>query len=443
MEGKEIIANSDYSAYVVPLHSSSAIVTEKQQPSTTPIIKDYKSGSDIAEWGDGNNFPQLVIEDVRRDPEIGTLLNNKAELLYSGGLAWGKIEVTEDGKEVMRPLKGAAYTEIKTWLERSNIERYLFEAATDFYWFNNVFPEIVLDLGRKKIVQLCVQAAERCRWARQSKNGFVETCYISANWPDDSISSGEVKQLPVIDPYYDAAANLMRFSKGNNFIYPLSYPSPGSKYYELATWNSIRESGWLSVSQAVPKFKKSLLEKQLTIKYHIEVATKFWELKYPGFEALTKEGKEAIKQEELGKIQDLLSGVEKSGNSLFSPFISDPAMGKEYSLWKITAIDDKIKAGMFLEEGKDASLYKMSAIGLHPALIGTMPNNGMGGAGSNIREAYNLHMMKIKYHQHLILEPLNKLIKYFNGWDPEVEFRFKNDFMTTLDAGKETTAKTS
>ena len=76
-------------------------------------------------------------------------------------------------------------------------------------------------------------------------------------------------------------------------------------------------------------------------------------------------------------------------------------------------------------------------MGIHPALLGTMPNNGMGGAGSNIREAYLLYMLKIKAHQDIILEPLNTVVNYYNGWD-EVTFRFKNNAMTTLDKGKET-----
>jgi hypothetical protein len=77
-------------------------------------------------------------------------------------------------------------------------------------------------------------------------------------------------------------------------------------------------------------------------------------------------------------------------------------------------------------------------VGIHPALLGTMPNNGLGGAGSNIREAHLLYTMKIKPHQDLILEPLNNVVIPYNDWPPEMEFRFRNSFMTTLDKGSET-----
>jgi len=431
---KEIIFSDDLSAAYVK--SISAIVTDSVPRFTSVPIKTDDDGK-IAKWDANNDFPQKVITDVRKDPEIGTLLNKQARLLYSGGLIWGKIKVMEGGKEIMTPLEDSSNAEIKDWMRKSAIKRYLIEAATDLFWFGNIFPEIVLQADRKKVVQLCVQSAEECRWERQNSKGIVENCYINANFPEGDEKTSQ--KVPVIDPYYDAAAFLQASTKGFNYIYPLSYPSPGSTYYQLADWNSIRESGWLDVSRAIPKFKKNLLERQMNIKYHVEISDQYWPIKYPNWQSLSVEEKNKIRETELTTFAGIMSGAERAGNSLITAFKTDFGFGKEYSMWKITVIDDKIKQGQFLEEGKDASLYKMSAIGLHPALIGTMPNNGMGGAGSNIREAYNLHMLSIRAHQDIILEPLNDLIKYYNGWDEEVEFRFRNSFMNTLDKGEETT----
>ena len=77
---------------------------------------------------------------------------------------------------------------------------------------------------------------------------------------------------------------------------------------------------------------------------------------------------------------------------------------------------------------------------MHPALSGITPNSGMGGAGSNIREAYNLHIIMNQFNQDLILEPLY-VVRDYNGWGDDIEFKFKNSLMTTLDAGKETKPK--
>lgn len=433
-----IINSDDYTAFYV--QESKALITtdvaNTPRP-TTAIIK--PEGSElISSWGTDNDFPQQVIKDVRLDPELPNLLDEKARLLYSGGVEHGILSKDDKGNEIMLPLPPALEKEVMAWRKRSNLNRYILEAAKDLYWFYNVFPEIVLSIDRTQIVQLCVQPAEYARWSKQNTStGLIDNCYINANFPEGKATDKLTKKIPVLDPYYDPASSLRVRSDSLNYIYPLSIPTPGSSYYQLADWNSIRESGWLAVSRAIPKFKKAVLEKQMVIKYHIEISDIFWDAKYPGFNEKTPEEKITIKKTEVENFQKVLTGMEQAGSNIYTPMITDKATGKEFPLWKINVLDDKLKDGTFLEDGKDASLYKQAAMGIHPALVGTMPNSGMGGAGSNIREAYLLYILKIRAHQDIILEPLNNVVSPYNGWD-EVSWRFKNSYMTTLDTGKET-----
>jgi hypothetical protein len=435
----EIKFSNDYDAVFMPQIGAIATGTgtaDVSKPSTAVVKKE--DSDEMALWGDGNDFPQLVIADVRKDPELPNLLDEKARLLYSGGLVYGKLVKGKDGTETLEPYDEATTQKIDDWLLRSNINRYLMEASKDLYWFYNVFPEIIMKNDRSEIAAICVQPAEYCRWSKQNPStGLVDACYINANFPEGKATDKLTKKLAVIDPYYDAAGNLL-LRKELNLIYPLSIPTPGSKYYQLADWNSIRESGWLEVSRAIPKFKKSYLEKQMSIKYHIEVSDLYWGKKYEGFDSKTPTEKIKLKKEEFAAFQAILAGAEKAGSNLFTAFITDLATSKEYSLWKVTVLNDKIQTGVFLEDGKDASLYKQAAVGVHPALVGTMPNSGMGGAGSNIREAYNLHMLKSRAHQDIILEPLY-VVKTYNKWPIDMAFRLRNSFMNTLDKGSETT----
>lgn len=436
MDKNKII--TEYSSQTFYLPGISALVTETKSPRPTSTTLDDTQTTTVAPWGYENDFPQKVIEDVRKDPEIGTLLDKQARLLYSGGLIWGTIETQEGGKEIMKPLAPARDKIIKDAFRMSNIKRYLLEATRDLYWFGNIFPELVTSRDRKTIAQICVQAAEECRWSYQDPNtGLIKHCYINANWPDATATDKLTKKLPVLDPYFNVVEQI-KSAKETNFIYPLSYPSPGNKYYQLTDWNSIRSSGWLDVSRAIPKIKKYLLEKQTTIKYHIEISQLYWEKKYPDFATKSQEEKVKIKEEDLKAFQSTMSGTDQAGNNFITAMLTDEVNGKEFSLWKITPIDDKISDGKYLEDGKEASLYKMSAVGLHPALVGTMPNNGLGGAGSNIREAYNLHMLSVTAHQDIILEPIY-VMRDYNDWGDDVEFRFRNSFMNTLDKGTETT----
>lgn len=433
----QIIPSDDYSAFYLPVAKAIATSPQQVSPPTTPVAK-VEGADEFASWGDNNDFPQRVIKDVRADPELPNMLDEKPRLLIAGGLEWGIPSKDDKGKDLFLPVEPAINLDVKTWCKRANIGRYLYESAKDLYWFYNSFPELVLSTDRSKIVAIVNQAAEDCRWGKQNPStGLVEKCYINKGWPDAKATDANTKVLPVLDPYYSPADTLL-LRKETNFIYPLSIPTPGCTYYQLADWNSIRESGWLAVSKAIPKFKSTYLDKQMSIKYHIEVSDQFWPKKYEGFESKTPAEKANIKTEEFRIFQELLTGLDKAGSNLFTPFITDLPNHKEYSLWKVTVLNDKFQSGVFLEDGKDASLYKMAAMGIHPALLGTMPNNGLGGAGSNIREAHLLYTMKIKPHQDLILEPLNNVVVPYNKWPDDMEFRFKNSFMTTLDKGSET-----
>lgn len=444
MTEEKVLFNENYTVAFMP--GIGAAVSTEVKKITRPNFSINKGSADqkILFWGEDNDFPQKVIEDVRRDAEIGTLLRKLSNLLYSGGLSWG-IPKRVNGIKVYDPLPPADELLVTEFNKKSAIDKYVEETATDISWFYNAFPEIVLEGSGKKIIQVVAQAAEECRFGAQNKStGLIDTCYINAQWPDGKPDDAFTKKVPVLDSYYDPAAQVENL-KSLNFIYPLSVPTPGNKFYQLADWNSIRESGWLEVSQEIPKFKKAMLKNQMHLKYHIQMSSLYWTMKFPGWDALSEPVKNTKMREELEAIQATLVGAVNAGKSIRSVIHHDFNTGKEFELMKITAIDDKIPDGKYLEDGKDASTYKMSAIGLHPALIGTLPNNGMAGAGSNIREAYNLHMFMTKRIQDLILEPLNNLVVPFNslhaGWNPLTEYYFNNQLMTTLDAGKESKTK--
>jgi hypothetical protein len=397
---------------------------------------------DVAIWGSNNDFPQEVIKDIRKDPDLGPLLSKAAALIYSGGLTWGIPAKNDKGEDYLKPVPDASDRQIRKWMRRSNITRYFIEGATDLVRFANAFPETILSVDGKEIVQLMIQPAEYCRWGKMNASGIVEKCFLSYNWPDAKPADKTTKEIAVVDPYYNAAGNLETLlqKKKNlrNFIYPLSVPTPGAIYYQLADWNGYRESGWYAFSQAIPLYKKAIIDNQLNIKYHVEISTEFWGHKYKDWSGKNEKEQQELMKLEIEIFKKVMSGAENAGNSLITAMLTKPEYNKEYSMWKITAIENKFQKGEFMEEMKEASIAKSAAVGLHPALVGTVANSGMGGAGSNIREAYNLANILNKPMQDLLLEPLY-MIAEFNGWPEDIEFAIKNPFMTTLDAGKELT----
>lgn len=416
-------------AYVKDGSALFSLGFDKKTRPSSPVIKESVSNV-YAPWGDDNLFPQNVIADVEKNSIIGSALKFQAETAYSGGLIYGIVDgYDNDGNEIFKPIIDPA---IEYFLKTSNIRRYLIEAFNDFYYFINCFPELVLSKDRKQIVAISEVDAAYCRWQKQNpKTGLIEYCYINANWENPGDEKDWIK-VPVIDPYFDPVEALRADTKGYKYIYPVSFPTPGKTYYQLAHWNAIRKSGWLDVAQAIPIFKKSLLKNQLTIKYHIKVPSFYWTDKYKDWEKKTDEKRQEIMKQEITAFNEFLKGGERAGMSIMTTFKFNEQTKIQYPGWIIEPIDDKLKDGAYIEDSQEASSHILFALGIDNTLIGSGPGKSMGaGSGSDKREAYNLYVTRVKVHQDLVLEPLH-FIRDYNGWNPKIQFRMKNAFLQTL-----------
>ncbi len=98
MPGKQLLINDDYTVAFMP--GIGAAVSTEVKKITRPnfAINKEASTKELLLWGENNDLPQQVIGDVRKDPEIGTLLNKLVNLLYSSGLAWGIPKVVNGVK---------------------------------------------------------------------------------------------------------------------------------------------------------------------------------------------------------------------------------------------------------------------------------------------------------------------------------------------------------
>jgi hypothetical protein len=312
------------------------------------------------------------------------------------------------------------------------------EAASDLYWFYNAFPEIILSNDRSKVVSISAQEAMNSRWSKQNPKGIIEKCFINANWADGGkIDSPETVIVPVIDPYYDPVSAVQQ-RKEFKYIYPISFPTPGKTYYQLASWHSVYRNKWLSFAAKIPAFKEAIMKNQISIKYHIEVPDYYWSWKYQDWAKMSTDERTKVRTTELTEFNKVLQGETNAGRSIMTTSRWDEVTKTKYPGWSITTIDDKYKDGTYIEDSQEASSHLLFALGIDGTLIGNSPGKGMGaGSGSDKRVAFNLYINMCLAHEHLILEPLN-FIRRYNGWNPKIRFRIARKEITTLDQGKET-----
>lgn len=195
-------------------------------------------------------------------------------------------------------------------------------------------------------------------------------------------------------------------------------PTPGCEYYQIPEWNSVRESKWLDYSKAIPEFKMKLMLQQLNADFMIEIADWYWTWKYPDFLTVDISVRNSYVNDTRNEINTHLTGIEAAGKSLMTTFKTDAKVMKELPGVKLTRIDNKLKDGEYLDDGKMANEHLLYALSFDPSLAGQTPG-AQGGSGSDMRVAYNKYISLIKPHQDLILEVMN-LVSELNGWESKV-----------------------
>ncbi len=395
------------------------------------------TGEEIENWGDDNNFPQMIIDLYSKNTLIPRLLFDKASELVGGGLIAMQVTDVVNGVEQLTWVNDQ---EIISWLNDFQLNRAFFEMANDLLWFANGWVELIPSMDRSKIVGFVHQEAAFCRWSKQNKQGKCENVLLSADWPNNIKET--TKTIPVIDPYSWNSIEDLRNSKKTNFLYPYNIPTVGKTFYQLAHHDSVRTSGWLDILQAVPSFKKYLLKNSMSIKYHFEIDDDYWpayfgETEWEKAEPLEKQ---QLKKKWLDGMTAALSDVERAGNSIVTSKIWDNTMLKDYrSLVTINVLNDATKDGSYIKDVLEGNSQVLYAFGADPTTIGF--NGGSDQAqrsgGSDKREAWLINNLRMQPIRNFLLEPIRWAARY-NGWEakyPGFKIMTKDSILTTTDTG--------
>jgi hypothetical protein len=397
--------------------------------SKEPVYFDLKSVDNIAYWGDSNLFPQQIIKLAEKSTELPSLLDWKARAAL--------------GKEILpftRTWDSAAGTwkeepildsDILGFFQAETTKRYYREAYSDFYWFNNVFPDLIKNEDLDQIAYIGTHDASWCRWYKMNDKGVIDKAMIASNWEGGyTRDTLYAMDMDVVDPYkWNLADEVMSNKTLKRFIYPISYPSPGRAYYQLAPWDGFRTSGWMDLAAKIPEFKTALMKNQMQIKYHIIIPDNTWADMYPDWDALTDEQQAEKKRAKVTEINNYLSNAENAGKSLISEYGLDDS-GNPLPQWKIDVIDDKLKDGAYIEDSQEASAHLLRALSLDGTLVGQGPGRNLNaGGGAEKLIAYNMYVALLGPPRDVINAPVLFAARC-NGWID----RYPSFFIKTIEA---------
>lgn len=454
---------------------ASVFISEENKPSTPvlPKIVQMEKKLDVAPWGEDNKFPQNIVTALEACGIAQSTLKRIASSLWGGGLIYGKvIDIDAGGNEVFQQAKPGDFVEVDKFWKENRIPRYFAESTLDWAYYANCFPELILNKAANKIVRIVHQESCDCRFKQMDESGAINTVYISKLWgatkeqfvrfdrtksvgnsstlKPDTVDSKYVHSLPAIDPYFplDSLRELInKRKKLASFILPLNFPSPNKTYYQLASWDGARVSGWIDIASRVPNMLKIMYEKSFSIRYHIEIPERYFERRFGEdvWKNLDAAKKKATRLELLEAMDKYLAGDENAEKTFVSYFEIDHIDKKEFGRIKITPIETTSKTDKDLLTSGTANSEIMIAMGVNPNTIGAGKPGGVYASnqgGSNIREGKLEHDSSLALERQLLLEPF-QLIKEFNEWPDELQFRFKDTVLLTLDKGKQTETKIS
>lgn len=407
--------------------------------STVKIDTKEKTGI-VASWGKANDYPQKVMEAVKKNGSASSALRFLARAHYGNGIILhNESQADENGKKAPALLNLADFPDVNAFFKLNQIPRFAKETILDLEWWSLAFPEYILSDNYEKINRV---KRHKTAWSRyeamNSDNGLIENLFVSQKFGTGTVQldSKFVATIPIIDSYWsaDEVKEYCKANKIKKFVRPVYYPLLDEAYYPESPWHSITKSGWLDIANSIPEYKKALFNNQVSIKYLIEIDERYFKNVYSDWLDIDSSNRIAIRTTLIDAINDSLGGNTNAGKSIQSmKFVDDN--GNQISAITITAIDDKLKEGVYLPEASAANSEILVAAGVDATLIGGagIPGGSLGaGSGSDKREAFTILSALMKTNRETSMEPL-EFIQQYNNWDPSIKFGFESTILTTLD----------
>lgn len=412
---------------------------------TSVILHTENIDGEIAAWGANNDFPQQLLKKIRLNGAALSGLRVSRKAHYGSGFILTE-ETHEDGKRSIEQKCIHEFENINQFWKRNQMKRFWKETITDLEYFAIAFPEYVLSKDFKTINRIKRQKTAHCRFEIMNESTrSIKNVYISSKWTEGvDVASKYVSKIPLIDSYWSAeeVKEYCKKNKISNFIRPIFFPLVDESYYPKAEWHAVLNNKWLDIANSIPKFKKAFLENQLNIKFLIEVSEEYFDRKYKeDWLSFTTVKRQEIRTQFIEELDAALRNTENAGKSIMSMIYKDDN-GNPLPGLKITAIDNKLKDGAYLQDTSAGNQEILTAIGVDPSLIGAgIPGGKLGaGSGSDKREAWFILSALMKTNRDTTLEPF-EFIQEYNGWNDKLIGGFEDTVLTTLDKNPTGTEK--
>ena len=402
--------------------NSSEVFRESED--TAPVIIDKDLS--YMPWGGDNNLPFRVLDLIESDETLSTCQLFNAEVCYGSGLQYDTTEATAQVKE-----------QVDEFLLDNDLASYFLGVCQDFKHFAFCVSVIILNADGSKIVRLLRKEACYCRFAEADKRGRIPYL-LYANWRK-VVQKEDIEKISLLDfhsPWADLKERMEnKKNKCRKYAMISRVPTPDSTYYPIPYYGSLFRGNWYNIKRLIGMAKEAKLKNSAPIKYHIEIANRFWEgiFKAEGITDRKKQQERVVEEKE--KIINFLTGMENSGKVLFSTFYISPD-GKEQHDVVINKVETDKEGGDWSTDIIEAVNMFCFTMRVHSNLVGSVPGKTQtNNSGSDKRELYTIAQALQKPYHDLLFTVHHIIIRY-NGWanvKPDCPFIQ----LTTLDENRD------
>lgn len=402
------------------------------------------AGQRVLSWGKDNLFPWHAAETVRNTTVLNTGLRFLRNLTMGQGIFACKVKGYNDkGDEILQPVEDSSY---QRFVGSRMVRRYMEKTLRDFLKVGISAVQFVPNAAGNKIVGLNTINSLHFRFTEPLDALGSQNCVVSGSW---NLSPSSYAILPLLSDYSpENHAELLRFMgkmKGG-FVYPVRDSWSNDDIYGEPIWWPAYVAGWVDIAHMVPQYLKKAYKNQTTWKWHVQIPYSFWDKKFPMTEFKDVDLRRQAIDKYMSSIEKNLLGAENAEKPIFTNYAVNEMNGRIEEEWKILPLSNKYSAGQEnLVTSAAANSEILFALMVNPNVLGAgMPGGSYAGnqGGSNIREAFLVNIANSWIDRQNILDPL-QLYMQLNGADEDVQLRFRNTILTTLDTGAGTTHQLS
>lgn len=445
-EGVPLMMHSDIAFYDTKLDKQTADERRRVLFPYDDTRHDFieVAGQRVLSWGKDNLFPWHAAETVRNTTVLNTGLRFLRNLTMGQGIFACKVKGYNDkGDEILQPVEDSSY---QRFVGSRMVRRYMEKTLRDFLKVGISAVQFVPNAAGNKIVGLNTINSLYFRFTEQLDALGSQNCVVSGSW---DLSPSSYSILPLLSDYSpENHAELLRFMgkmKGG-FVYPVRDSWSNDDIYGEPIWWPAYVAGWVDIAHMVPQFLKKAYKNQTTWKWHVQIPYSFWDKKFPLTEFKDANLRRQAIDKYMSSIEKNLLGAENAEKPIFTNYAVNEMNGRIEEEWKILPLSNKYSAGQEnLVTSAAANSEILFSLMVNPNVLGAgMPGGSYAGnqGGSNIREAFLVNIANSWIDRQNILDPL-QLYMQLNGAPDDLQLRFRNTILTTLDTGAGTSHQLS